>query len=87
MSENPVNTNSKVARKENSKEKAYCVENVRNKHKDAYKPWSSELDKQLEYLCCDGLEIKELANHFGRTTGAIRSRITKLGLEVLYDYK
>ena len=38
----------------------HCVENVRNKHKDAYKPWSSELTRQLEYLCCDGLEIKEL---------------------------
>ena len=85
--ENSATTNSKAVRKESTKEKAYSVENVRNKHKDAYKPWTSELDKQLEYLCCDGLEIKELANHFGRTTGAIRIRIAKLGLEALYDYK
>ena len=78
-------TKTKVVSKEFDKVKSYSVEETRNKHKDAYKPWTAELDKQLENLCCEGLEIKELAKQFGRTTGAIRSRITKLRLEALYS--
>lgn len=80
-----VATISKVVKSENQKEKSYPFDTIREKYKDAYKPWTAELDKQLEYLCCDGLETKELAKYFGRSTGAIRSRITKLGLETLFD--
>ena len=80
-----VATISKVVKSENQKEQSYSFDTIREKYKDAYKPWTAELDKQLEYLCCDGLETKELAKYFGRSTGAIRSRITKLGLETLFD--
>jgi F-box protein, helicase, 18 len=65
-------------------EKAYSVEDVRTKHKDAYKPWTPELDTELTTMFCEGVNPKDMAKHFGRTTGAIASRIKKLELEELY---
>ncbi len=66
------------------KEKAYSLEEIREKHKDAYKPWTRELDDELENMYCEGVNIRDMAKHFGRTTGAIRSRIEKLELEEKY---
>jgi len=60
------------------KEKAYDLEEVRKKHKKAYAPWNDELDKELKFMFEEGLSAKDLANHFGRTKGAIRSRIQKI---------
>ena len=68
----------------NGKEKAYSVDEVRTRHKDAYKPWTQELDDELTIMYCEGINVKDLAKHFGRTKGAIRSRIRKLELEELY---
>jgi F-box protein, helicase, 18 len=65
-------------------EKAYTVKDVRAKHKDAYQPWTTELDDELTVLFCKGINVKELAKHFGRTKGAIISRIKKLELNELY---
>ena len=65
-------------------EKAYTVKDVRAKYKDAYQPWTTELDDELTVLYCKGVNVKELAKHFGRTRGAIISRIKKLELEDLY---
>ncbi|SFN61396.1 UvrD/REP helicase N-terminal domain-containing protein [Algoriphagus ornithinivorans] len=62
-------------------EKAYSVEEVRAKHKDAYKPWTPELDNELTVMYCEGVNVKDMAKHFGRTRGAITSRIKKLELE------
>ncbi|MGJ3235486.1 UvrD-helicase domain-containing protein [Marivirga sp.] len=59
-------------------EKAYDIEAIRKKHKKAYAPWNDELDKELKYMFEEGLSTKDLANHFGRTKGAIRARIKKL---------
>ncbi|MEP6846301.1 MAG: UvrD-helicase domain-containing protein [Panacibacter sp.] len=67
-----------------AKEKAYTVETVREKHKDAYKPWTEELDNELTIMYCEGAHIKEMAKHFGRTIEAINSRIKKLELKGLY---
>lgn len=69
------------------KEKAYLVDEVRTKHKGAYKPWTPELDNELTVMFCEGVSLKEIAQHFGRTRGAIISRIKKLELEELYGYK
>lgn len=69
---------------ENITEKAYSVEEVRAKHKDAYKPWTPELDNELTVMFCEGVNAKDMAKHFGRTRGAIISRIKKLELEELY---
>ena len=63
------------------KEKAYSITNVREKFGGAYKPWTNDLDEELTSMFYDGVNIKDLAKHFGRTKGAIDSRLMKLGLE------
>lgn len=74
----------KVNTETDGKEKAYSVDELRTKHKDAYKPWAEELDNELTIMYCEGVNVKDLAKHFGRTKGAIRSRIKKLELKELY---
>ncbi len=66
---------------ENVKEKAYSVIEFRERHKDAFKPWTTELDDELTKMYCEGINVRDLAKHFGRTKGAIYSRIKKLELE------
>lgn len=58
--------------------KAYSVNNIRQTHKEAYKPWTQEDDNKLETLLCEGKSANELAKIFGRKDGAITSRIKKL---------
>lgn len=65
-------------------EKAYTVEAVRKEHKAAYAPWTGELDEELTVMFCNKTPIKEMAAHFGRTRGAIMSRIKRLELRELY---
>lgn len=67
-----------------SDEKAYTFDAVRVKHKDAYKPWTAEFDDELITLYCKATTVSEIAKYFGRTTGAITSRIKKLELVELY---
>ena len=65
-------------------EKSYSVEEVRTVHKDAYRPWTKELDDELSSMYREGVNIKDMAKHFGRTKGAIWARIKKLELEDIY---
>lgn len=65
-------------------EKKYNFEEAREKHPNAYKPWSSEDDDLLERLYADGTKMKELCSQLGRNRGAITSRIDKLGLKDIY---
>lgn len=80
----PVAQLQKENKKELIKEKAYTYEKVRGKHKDAYKPWTKELDDKLAVMYCEGINVKDMAIHFGRTRGAINSRIKKLELAEAY---
>lgn len=48
------------------------------------KPWTDKDDEDLELLYCKGEKVKDLAEMFGRTIGAIQSRIKKLELEENY---
>lgn len=57
------------------------VQRTRKTHKQAYEPWTKELDEQLVALFRKGKTVQELSAIFGRTNGAIRSRINKLLLE------
>jgi DNA-binding CsgD family transcriptional regulator len=57
------------------------IREIRKSHKQAYEPWTTETDKKLVYLFRQGKTIKELSEIFGRTNGAIRSRINKLMLQ------
>jgi F-box protein, helicase, 18 len=65
-------------------EKTYSIEDVRAKHKAAYQPWTTELDDELAVMYCEGVNIRDMSKHFGRSKGAIKLRIEKLELEDLY---
>lgn len=64
--------------------KKYSVEKIRETHQQAYQPWTQEDDEKLELLFCEGKKIKELAHIFARKEGAITSRIKKLELKEKY---
>ncbi|MDE0077041.1 MAG: DNA helicase RecQ [Caldilineaceae bacterium] len=59
---------------------AYNVEEIRRQHPQAYAKWLSEDDERLKEMYAAGTGVAELARHFGRNEGAIRSRLKKLGL-------
>ena len=42
-------------------------------------------DDELTEMYCEGFSVREMAEHFGRTKGAIQSRIKKLRLYETYD--
>ncbi len=79
-----ISTRTKEKADANVIDKAYSVDEVRTRHKEAYKPWTQELDDELTVMYCEGINTIDLAKHFGRTKGAIRSRIKKLELAELY---
>lgn len=70
---------------ERIKDKAYSIDKIRETHKGAYAPWTEELDKELSSMFSEGVNIKDIAVHFGRSNGAIRSRIKKLELVETYN--
>lgn len=80
----PIQTTKQKDKNEAENGKAYSYEELREKHKDAYKPWTDELDQELTAMYCEGINVRDLSKHFGRTKGAIRSRIKKLELAELY---
>ena len=55
------------------------LDEIRQKYPNAYEKWSAEEDERLRQQY--GRNISELAELFGRQPSAIRSRLTKLGLE------
>lgn len=59
--------------------KSWTIGEKQAAHANAYAPWSSAHDRELEDLARKGMTIKALAQRFGRNTGAIRSRLKKLG--------
>ncbi len=65
-------------------EKKYSLEKAREINKDAYRPWTEEQDNELTIMYCDKLSLNAMAEHFGRTKGAILSRIKKLELGEIY---
>jgi|SaaInlStandDraft_1057018.scaffolds.fasta_scaffold26831_3 hypothetical protein len=62
------------------KEKAYSVNQIRKKHKQAYAKWTAEDDERLKKLHEEGRKVSDLAEDFGRKDGAIRSRLKKIGV-------
>lgn len=77
----------KVSKQDLESEKAYSVASVREKHKDAYQPWTEKDDKELKRIFNKGVKVPDIAAHFGRTTGAIRSRLKKIGLVTIEKIK
>lgn len=59
--------------------KKLTLEEKRAKHRNAYEKWTDEADESLRHLYHDGMSIEWLAKFFGRSNGAIESRLEKLG--------
>jgi F-box protein, helicase, 18 len=51
----------------------------RLKYENAYEPWTAEREAELIEMYNKGIKIGEIARQFGRTTGAISSRLKKIG--------
>jgi hypothetical protein len=62
------------------KEKSKRYDKIREKHVNAYRPWTEEQDKDLHESFANEMSINDLVKKFGRKTGAIRMRLVKLGL-------
>ncbi len=60
--------------------KAYAVDEIRTRHRNAYRPWNDSDDRDLEKRFAVGEDVKIIARNLGRQPGAIRSRLVKLGL-------
>lgn len=71
---------SSVAQNKADRPKTYDVEKIRQKYPRAYVKWSLEEDEKLKNEYASGQQIGELAKKFQRQSGAIRSRLQKLGL-------
>ncbi|MSR70488.1 AAA family ATPase [Candidatus Kaiserbacteria bacterium] len=56
------------------------LEKIREKHPNAYKPWSAEDDARLTELFRNSTKTSALIKEFGRHKGAIESRLMRLGL-------
>jgi superfamily I DNA/RNA helicase len=74
----------KKKKRKSPSEKMDSINETRANQKNAYQPWTEELDDELTIMYCEGVNVKDMAKHFGRTKGAIRARIEKLELEDLY---
>lgn len=62
----------------------YSVYACRQEFPSAFDPWSEGDDAMLTRMWREGASIEELAAHFQRKPGGIRSRIKKLELEKTY---
>lgn len=78
-----TNLTKKPRRKKQSTEDrpAYSYTEKRLDHKNAYERWTGERDTELKLMFYQGINIKDLATHFGRNPGAIRSRLKKIGCD------
>jgi len=56
------------------------LEQIREKHQNAYKKWTPEEEKEVVSQFKEGKSIKNISALSGRQTGGIRSRLIKLGL-------
>jgi ATP-dependent DNA helicase PIF1 len=56
------------------------LEKMRQKHPNAYKPWSKDDDARLTELFRSEATVSTLVKKFGRQRGAINSRLIRLGL-------
>ena len=56
------------------------LEKIKEKYPNAYEHWTSEADEKIKKLYHQGKSNFELSEIFQRKSGAIRSRLKKLGL-------
>lgn len=73
--------NGKTKNQKKERPETPYIQKIKKTHQQAYEPWSVEADEKLTLLFHQGKTTKELSAIFGRTRGAIRSRIKKLELK------
>jgi (p)ppGpp synthase/HD superfamily hydrolase len=61
-------------------EPVYSVYACRQEHPNAFDPWTEEADAELRMMWDNGVSVNEIADHFGRKSSAIITRMKKLGL-------
>ena len=61
-------------------EPVYSVYAARQEHPNAYDSWTEESDEQLKKMWSEGVSAHEIADHFGRKSSAIITRMKKLGI-------
>ena len=61
-------------------EPVYSVYAARQEHPNAYDPWTEEADDQLRKMWSEGVSVHEIAEHFGRKSSAVITRMKKLGI-------
>ena len=64
----------------NKQDQSSKLEMMREKHPNAYRPWSKEDDARLTELFRNEATVPTLVKEFGRQRGAINSRLIRLGL-------
>ena len=65
---------------EEKKEKKYTFEEKRQKHSQAYRPWTEEDDAYLRQIYEEQQDVKIMMEELCRSRNAITSRLKKLGL-------
>ena len=61
-------------------EPVYSIYAARQEHPNAFDPWTEEADAELRMMWNKGVSVNEIADHFGRKSSAIITRMKKLGL-------
>ena len=61
-------------------EPVYSIYAARQEHPNAFDPWTEEADAELRMMWYKGVSVNEIADHFGRKSSAIITRMKKLGL-------
>lgn len=62
-------------------EKKYCYGEIRKEYPKAYAIWTVADEDELIRMREIGISIRDLCTHFGRTRGAILSRLRKCGMK------
>jgi len=70
--------NSREKRKSDKPQKAYSISDIRNRHKNAYRPWDEKEEMRIVELSEEGKSAKEIGEIVGRNEGAILSRLKKI---------
>ena len=61
-------------------EPVYSIYAAKQENPNAYEPWTEEADAELARLWSEGMSVADIADHFGRKSSAIITRMKKLGI-------
>jgi (p)ppGpp synthase/HD superfamily hydrolase len=61
-------------------EPVYSIYAAKQENPNAYEPWTEEADNELKKMWSEGVSVHKIADHFGRKSSAIITRMKKLGI-------